>query len=68
VFGPLPVSDVDTDLVVKVLRPTWNVKTETVVRLRGRIESISDWATVSKYRSGNDPARWRGSLTSCWPN
>jgi integrase len=62
VFGALPVSDVNTDLVVKVLRPTWNVKTETVVPLRGRIESFSDWATVSKYRSGNDPARWRGLL------
>jgi integrase len=62
VFGALPVSDVDTDLVVKVLRPIWNVKTETAVRLRGRIESILDWATVSKYRSGDNPARWRGHL------
>lgn len=62
VFGALPVSDVDTDLVVKVLRPIWNVKTETAVRLRGRIESILDWATVSKYRIGDNPARWRGHL------
>ena len=62
VFGALPVSDVDTDLVVKILRPIWNVKTETAVRLRGRIESILDWATVSKYRSGDNPARWRGHL------
>lgn len=62
VFGALPVSDVDTDLVVKVLRPLWNVKTETAVRLRGRIESILDWATVSRYRSGDNPARWRGHL------
>jgi integrase len=62
VFGALPVSDVDTDLVVKVLRPIWNGKTETAVRLRGRIEAIIDWATVSKYRSGDNPARWRGHL------
>ena len=61
VFGALPVADVDTDLVVKVLRPIWNVKTETAVRLRGRIESILDWATVSKYRTGDNPARWRGA-------
>lgn len=62
VCGALSVSDVDTDLVVKVLGPIWNVKTETAVRLRGRIECILDWATVSKYRSGDNPARWRGHL------
>jgi integrase len=62
VFGALPVSDVDTDLVVKVLRPIWNLKTETAVRLRGRIACILDWANVSKYRSGDNPARWRGHL------
>ncbi|MDB5935208.1 MAG: integrase [Massilia sp.] len=48
----LSVTDVDTDLVVKVLRPIWGTKTETAVRLRGRIGSILDWATVSKYRHG----------------
>ena len=61
-FGALPVFDVDTDLVVKVLRPIWNVKTETAVRLRSRIESILDRATVSEYRAGDNPARWRGHL------
>ncbi len=67
-FGSLPVSDVDTDLVVKVLRPIWETKTETAVRLRGRIESIIDWATVSKYRVGENPARWRGHLQNLLAN
>jgi integrase len=62
VFGALPVSGGDTDLVVQVLRSIWNTKTETAVRLRGRIECILDWATVSKYRQGENPARWRGHL------
>jgi integrase len=62
------VSDVDTDLVVKVLRPIWDSKTETAVRLRGRIESILDWATVSKYRHGENPARWRGHLQNLLAN
>lgn len=62
VFGETPVSDVDTELVMRALRPIWGVKTETAVRLRGRIESILDWATVSKYRQGENPARWRGHL------
>jgi hypothetical protein len=68
VFGALPVSDVDTDLVVKVLRPIWDTKTETATRLRGRIESILDWATVSKYRHGENPARWRGHLENLLGN
>ena len=62
VIGALPVAEVDTPLVVKVLSPIWNIKTETAVRLRGRIENILDWATVSKYRVGDNPARWRGHL------
>jgi len=62
VIGALPVASVDTDLVVKVLMPIWNTKTETATRLRGRIHSILDWATVSKFRQGDSPAKWRGHL------
>ena len=62
VIGTLPVSDIDTALVVKVLTPIWHSKTETATRLRGRIESILDWATVSSFRVGdNRPA---GAVTS----
>jgi integrase len=62
IIGSLPVAEVDTPLVVKVLTPIWNTKTETAARLRGRIENILDYATVSKYRVGENPARWRGHL------
>ncbi len=62
VIGSMPVAAVDTALVVKVLQPLWKEKTETATRLRGRIESILDWATVSKFRVGENPARWRGHL------
>jgi hypothetical protein len=62
VIGSLPVAAVDTALVVKVLGPIWKTKTETASRLRGQIESILDWATVSLYRQGDNPARWRGHL------
>lgn len=61
-IGPMPVAEVDTALVVKVLSPIWHEKTETATRLRGRIESILDWATVSNFRAGDNPARWRGHL------
>jgi integrase len=62
VFGKLPVQDVDITLVLKVLEPIWTTKNETASRLRGRIESVLDWATVRGYRKGENPARWKGHL------
>ena len=60
VIGTLPVSAVDTAMVLKALQPIWNEKPETAKRLRGRIEAILDYATVAGYRTGPNPARWRG--------
>lgn len=62
IFGKLPVAEVDTPLVVKCLSSIWQTKTETATRLRGRIESVLDWATTSGYRTGENPARWKGHL------
>lgn len=62
VIGSLPVSEVDTGLVLQVLEPIWKDKTETATRLRGRIESVLAWATTRGYRQGENPARWRGHL------
>jgi integrase len=62
IFGALPVQAIDTGLVMKVLEPIWTTKTETASRVRGRIESILDWATVREYRRGDNPARWKGHL------
>ena len=66
-FGSLPVQSVDTALVMKVLDPIWKTKTETASRVRGRVESVLDWATVRGYRSGETPARWRGHLDKLLP-
>lgn len=59
---PLPVADIDTAMVVNCLEPIWASKTETATRTRQRIEAVLDWATARKYRSGENPARWRGHL------
>jgi integrase len=67
VFGALPVQDVDTGLVMKVLEPLWRSKPETASRLRGRLERVLDWATVRQYREGENPARWRGHLSALLP-
>jgi Arm DNA-binding domain len=62
VFGSMPVEDVTTGHVVQVLSPIWLSKNETASRLRGRIESVLDWATAHQLRAGDNPARWRGRL------
>jgi integrase len=67
VFGDLPVAAIDTALVMRVLQPMWVSRTETASRVRGRIEAVLDWATVSGYRSGDNPARWRGHLDNLLP-
>lgn len=67
VFDSRPVSAIDTSLVMRVLEPIWTTKTETASRLRGRIESVLDWATVRGYRSGENPARLKGHLDTLLP-
>ena len=67
VFGAVPVQSIDTALVMKVLQPLWAEKNETGSRVRGRIESILDWAKVSGLRMGENPARWRGHLAFLLP-
>jgi integrase len=67
VFGALPVQSIDPGLVMKALEPIWSEKPETASRVRGRIETVLDWATVSGYRQGENPARWRGHLDHLLP-
>jgi integrase len=67
VFKDISISSIDTALVMKVLEPIWKTKTETATRVRGRIESVLDWATVSGYRTGENPARWKGHLDHLLP-
>jgi integrase len=79
IIGVLPVQAVDTPLVMKILEQEvrdaqsqsmvslWTAKPETASRLRGRIESILDWAKVRGYREGENPARWRGHLDKLLP-
>jgi integrase len=67
IFGALPVQAVDTSLVMKAVEPIWNEKPETASRVRGRIESILDWATARGFRMGENPARWRGHLDKLLP-
>ena len=67
IIGELPLHSIDTTLVMRVIEPIWSTKPETANRLRGRMESVLDWATVRGYRHGDNPARWRGHLAKLLP-
>lgn len=67
VMGDLMVRDVELPHVMAALQPIWRTKTETASRLRGRIEAVLDWATVSGFRDGLNPARWKGHLDKLLP-
>jgi integrase len=67
IFGALPVQAVDVGLVMRALEPIWTTKPETAGRVRGRIESVLDWAAARGYRQGENPARWRGHLENLLP-
>lgn len=66
-FGERSVSEVDLPAVVAALEPIWAAKPETAGRVRGRIEAVLDWATVMQFRSGENPARWKGNLDKILP-
>lgn len=61
------VSEINTDDVLNVLNPIWQKRPETASRLRGRIERVLDFAKVRGWRSGENPALWRGHLKSILP-
>jgi hypothetical protein len=66
-IGDMPVSNVGVGEVTKVLNPIWSTKTETASRVRGRVETVLDWAKAHGYRTGENPARWRGHLDKLLP-
>src|SRR5471030_1299014 len=67
VIGDLPVSTIATDDVLRVLRPIWERIPETASRLRQRMEAVLDAARVKGWRTGENPARWKGHLAGELP-
>lgn len=59
--------EITTQDILAILQPIWNTKNETASRLRGRIERVLDAAKVKGYRSGENPAAWRGHLKLILP-
>src|SRR4029077_8216247 len=67
VIGKMPVGDIGVTEVMRVVEPLWREKAETGSRVRGRIERVLDWAKVRGYRTGENPAQWRGHLDKLLP-
>ena len=74
-LGNMNVADITHQDVLRVLNQPvneaggtlWKTKTDTATRLRGRIESVLSWVTVSGFRTGDNPARWAGNLKELLP-
>ena len=62
-----PVAEIDKQDIVKILSPIWLTKHETADRLRGRIEAVMDYAKGHDFRSGDNPAEYRGMLEPLLP-
>jgi len=66
-IGELPVGEIDTPLMLKILQPIWDTATVTATRVRGRIERIIQYAITAGFRKGDNPARWKGHLENLLP-
>lgn len=66
-LGPMAVSAVDVADVLKVLKPIWAERPETASRVRGRVEAVLDYAKAHRWRTGENPARWKGTLDHLLP-
>jgi integrase len=67
VIGAIPVTDIDPNMVLRVLQPIWTTKPETASRVRSRIEQVLDYCTARGWRTGTNPAIWRGNLKLMLP-
>jgi integrase len=62
-IGALPMQAVnDTGVVLSILEPLWETRTETAWRIRGRLKMVIDWAKFHGYCTGENAARWEGHL------
>jgi integrase len=68
IVGNIPIDQVGTEHVLKILTPIWTAKTETAKRVQGRVENILDYAAARKWRDTSNPARWRGHLDKLLPS
>ena len=67
VVGQMKIESVTTKEIMSILEPHWLEKTDTMTKLRGRLQKVLDWATTYGYRQGLNPATWEGNLEHLLP-
>jgi len=73
ILGDIPVANINTALVLKVLeqpvgnKTFWVARSETADRVRGRLEAVLGWATIRGFRAGENCARWKNHLEHVLP-
>ena len=54
-IGDMPVNEIDSPHVLRVLSPIWLSKPETARRVRQQIGTVLSWAKAAGYRTGDNP-------------
>ena len=67
IIGPMPVADITTADVRRVLTPIWAKKPETASRVRGRIEAVLGAQIALGNAAEPNVARWHNNLSAMLP-
>ncbi len=67
IIGNMPLAEIETSDILRILEPIWSSKSETASRVRGRIERILAAASVRDLRPPTNPAAWKGHLQEALP-
>lgn len=62
VLGKRIVSEITNEEVAAVLEPIWQTMHPTAKKIRQYVKAVFDYAKAKKYRSGDNPAEWKGCL------
>lgn len=63
----VPITQVSTDDILRVLRPLWHTKPESAAKCREALKLIMDHAKARGLRTGENPAEWKGNLEALLP-
>lgn len=66
-LGEYPVDEIKRDDVLRMLAPIWQSKSATAAKVRGRLETVLDYAKACGWRDGENPAAWHGNLALFLP-
>lgn len=66
-IGQKKVREITREDLLTLLEPIWLTKNETASRVRGRIETVLDYAKAKEYFDGDNPAAWKGMLKPLLP-